>query len=363
MAHYEIEIWDKDGKPIADIRPICYNFSWSKTLNGSETVGFTVDLKRFEEILEKNGYNRDPFGFLEVGRHDIRIKRNGVYIVGANIFRLTYTTSDPSITMRIDCVGYLNFYKTQYIDATYSHVPQHEIIWDVINRCNQKTGGDYGIRQGTHTGQVVYRDRNYERKEVASLITQMANVINGCDFEFTPDKLLNTWDTKGVYRPDIRLTYPGNIQSFNFARTLNNVANYVYGIGSGSGAEAIQSQAEDTDSEEYLYRREKVAIWNSVDNQETLDEHTNSVLHNTSTIIELPNITLRDNEIDWSDVNTGDTIVVNLSSFASIAHVSGNYRITTIDCEVSENDTESVTVGFDGLDIDQIIQNQEENNG
>lgn len=363
MAHYEIEIWDKDGKPIADIRPICHNFSWSKTLNGTETVGFTVDLKKFEDILKASGYDRDPFGFMEVGRHDIRIKRNGIYILGTNIYRFTYTTSDPSITMRVECMGYLNFYKTQYISAIYSNTPQHQILWDVISRCNEKTGGDYGIRQGTHTGAVVNRDRTYERKEVASLITQMSNVINGCDFEFTHDKLFNTWDTKGVYRPDIRLTYPGNIQSFNFTRSITNVSNYVYGIGSGTGEEAVQSQAEDTGSEDYLYRREKVAIWNSVSDQATLDEHTQSVLHNTANIIELPNITLRDNEIDWSDVTTGDTIFVSLAGFASITHITGYYRITTIECDVSENDSESVTVGFDGLDIDQIIQNQEDNNG
>ena len=43
MAKYEIEIWDKEGRPIADIRPICHNFSWTKTLNGSESVGMTSE--------------------------------------------------------------------------------------------------------------------------------------------------------------------------------------------------------------------------------------------------------------------------------------------------------------------------------
>ena len=79
MAKYAIEIWSKDGIPIADIRQICTSFSWSKTLNGSESVGFTVDLKRLEDILKASGYGGDPFGFMEVGRCDIRIKRDGKY--------------------------------------------------------------------------------------------------------------------------------------------------------------------------------------------------------------------------------------------------------------------------------------------
>lgn len=359
MAKYAIEIWNKDGIPVADIRHICTSFSWSKTLNGSESVGFTVDLKRLEDILASVGYSNDPFGFMEVGRHDIRIKRNGKYIVGANVYRFNYTSSFNSITMRVECVGYLNFYKTQYITASYSNTPQQDIMWDVINRCNQKTGGDYGVRRGIHSGETVRRDRNYERKEVANLIQQISNITNGCDFEFTPDKVFNTYYTKGTYRPSVRLTYPGNIQSFNFTRTLDKVANYVYGVGSGTGDEAVQSQAEDTNSEEYLYRREKVAIWNSVTDQATLDEHTNSVVHAVANIIELPYITLRDNELDMGEIDTGDTVVVELGAYASISHVSGNYRITDIVCNVDDNDSEEVSLSFDGLDIDQLIQNQE----
>lgn len=363
MAHYEIEIWDKSGKPVADIRPICSNLQWSKTLNGSESLGFTVDLKRFESILEAVGYKNDPFGFMEVGRHDIRLKRNGKYILGANIYRFDYTSSYNSITMRVECVGYLNFYKTQYIDGQYTNTPQQDILWDVIDRCNQKSGGDYGVRRGTHTGDTVNRDRKYERKEVASLIQQMSNVINGCDFEFTPDKLFNTYQTKGTYRPSVRLTYPGNIQSFNFSRTLDKVANYIYGVGSGSGEAAVQSWAEDANSEEYLYRREMVAIWNSVTEQDTLDEHTDATMRAAKDIIELPNITIRDNVLDLSELDVGDTVKVELGGALSLSHVNGDYRIQTISCNVDENDSEEVAVSFDDYDIQNIIYNQETTEG
>ena len=360
MAHYEIEIWDKSGKPIADIRPICSNLQWSKTLNGSETLGFTIDLKRFEAILESVGYKNEPFGFMEVGRHDIRIKRNGTYILGANIYRFEYTSSYNSITMRVECVGYLNFYKTQYITAEYSNTPQEDILWNVINQCNQKSGGDYGIRKGTHTGNSYNRDRKYERKEVASLIQQMSDVINGCDFEFTPDKKFNTYEAKGTYHPEIRLTYPGNIQSFNFSRSIDKVANYIYGVGSGNGDSAVQAWSEDANSEEYLYRREMVAIWNSVTEQETLNEHTDSILNAAKDIIELPNITLRNDVLDLSDITVGDTVKVALGGALSVSHVAGDYRIQSISCNVDENDSEAVTIEFDNLDINEIINKQNE---
>ena len=360
MAKYSIEIWDKSGNPIADIRQFCSGLQWSKTLNGSESISFTVDLFRFEQLLDKIGYSGDPYGFFEVGRCDIRIKRNGTYIVGANAYSFTYTTSDPTVTMNVQCVGYLNFYKTQYVTASFSQQNQEDILWSVIAQCNAKTGGDYGVTRGTHTGATVVRDRNYSNKEVASLIQQMSDVIGGPDFEFTPDKKFNTFEVKGTYRPSVKLEYPGNIQSFSFSRSMENVANYIYGIGSGNGDDAIQTTAEDATSEGYLYRREKIITWNSVTLQDTLDEHTNAALHYYKDIIEIPTVTVRDGAIDLSEVDTGDTVVLDLSSNLSLQHINGDYRIEQIECRVDENDSEETTLTFDNLDIDDIIQEQEE---
>ena len=360
MTRYGIEIWDKSGRPIADIRRYCSDLSWSKTLNGSETLTFNIDLNKFESFLETIGYATSPLDFFEVGRCDIRVKRDGVYILGTNVYRFTYSTDDPSITMTVECVGYLNFYKTQYVTASFSQVPQHQILWQVINQCNQKNGGDYGVRQGTHTGAIVRRDRNYTRKEVATLIQQMSNVINGCDFSFTPDKLFNTYEAKGVYRPSIVLYYGagGNIQSFSFSRSIEKVANYVYGLGSGNGTDAVSHESEDQPSENYLYRRERIITWNSVTRDETITEHTNSALHMLKDIIEIPSITLRNDVLDLSVVDVGDTVVVNLNSNLSLKHINGDYRIETINCTVDENDSESVQLSFDNLDIDEIISNQ-----
>lgn len=363
MAHYELEIWDKSGVVLGDIRPLCSGLSWSKTLNGSESLSFTIDLARFETYLASIGVTANPYEFMEAGRTDIRVKRNGTYILGANVYRITYMTADPSVLMEVQCVGYLNFYKTQYVTASFSNTPQQDILWGLISACNAKTGGDYGIRQGTHVGEVVNRDRNYTRKEVALAIQQMSEVIGGCDFAFTPDKLFNTWDKRGSYRKDVVLSYgkDGNIQNFKFNRSIEKVANFIYGLGSGNGEDAIQATAEDAESEGYLYRREKILTWNSVTVQETLDEHTDSALHLIKDVIELPTITVRDGALDLSVVDVGDTIVVDLNVNLSLEHIDGDYRIQTIECMVDDNDCETTTVSFDDIDIESIVATQEEN--
>lgn len=99
--------------------------------------------------------------------------------------------------------------------------------------------------------------------------------------------------------------------------------------------------------------------WNSVVEQDTLDEHTNASLHYYKDIIELPSVTLKDNTLDLSQVDVGDTISLELLSNISLRHVNGFYRIEKIDCTVDENDSEKVQLTFDNLDIDEIIEEQE----
>lgn len=361
MAKYEIEIWNKDGKPLANIRQLCSNLAWSKKLNDSEAVSFTINLERFEELLASIGFAGDPYGLLEVGSHDIRIKRNGAYIVGCNVIKLSYSTSDPGVNVTVSCAGYLNYYKNRYISASYTDWWQEDILNDVIVKCNAMAGGDYGVRRGvTVGGQKTKRTRTYLRKEVKSLFQQMADVIDGPDFDFSPDKKLNIYEAKGVYRPSVRLSYPGNIQSFSFDRSIEKVSNYVYAVGSGNGSDALTATAEDALSESRFYRREKVATYNSVVIENTLKDHADAIIHYTNEPIELPSVTVTDGVLDVSEVDVGDTIVLDLSGNLSLDHIDGNYRIQELNVTVDDNDSETVAITFDGLDVDEIIQLQQQ---
>lgn len=365
MATYNIEIWSKDGYALADIRQICSNLTWTKTLNGSESLDFTIDLNRYEELLKALGYSTAPFDLMEVGRNDIRVKRNGVYLLGTNVYRFNFMTDDPTVTVQIQCVGYLNYYKTRYVTLDFNSLTsQDEILFQVIEDCNSKTGGDYGVRRGAVIGNMKERTRHYKRKEVASLIQQMSNCVGGPDFDFTPDKLFNIYETKGTYHPGITLHYPekngkpGNIQAFSFARSIDRVANYVMGMGCGNGEDVVYSYREDPLSEGDLYRREKIVTWNSVAQQDTLDEHTESVFHQVKDIIEIPTVTLRDGVLNLNEMDVGDTVNLNLASNLMLRHINGPYRIQKIECQVDNNDAETVILSFDDLDIDQIIINQ-----
>lgn len=359
MAKYKVVVFSKDGKAMGNIFPLCENFTWTKTRNEAEQVSFDLNLARYEEYITKIGFGDNPFNFMETGRNDIRIMRNGQWLLGANVVRFKYKGGSKGVTMSVSASGYLNYYKKRYIDINYDDTPQEAILWGVINAANQLYGGDYGVRQGVHRGGTVPRDRHQTRKEIKSFFQQMSQVLNGPDFEFTPDKLLNTYDAIGSYRPDIRLVYPGNIAGWEFDRSVDNVANFIYGIGSGNGEDAPQAEAEDMVSEDYLYRREQIATYNSVEDETQLQQNIDALKHYAANPIELPTITVEDGVLDYSSVGVGDTLPVDMRGNKSVAHIKGYYRLESITVKVDGNGAETGDLTFDDIDVTEVILMQE----
>lgn len=359
MAKYKVVVFSKDGKAMGNIFALCDNFQWSKTRNDAESVSFDLNLARYEEYLETIGFGDAPHNFLETGRNDIRIMRNGQWLLGTNVIKFTYTGGDKGVTMKVSCSGYLNYYKKRYVDINYDDTPQEQIIWGVIDQANQKYGGDYGVRMGVHKGNTVLRDRHQVRKEIKSFIQQMTQVLGGPDIEITHDKKLNTYEAIGAYRPDIRLVYPGNISGWSFDRSVERVANFIYGLGSGNGEDAISAEAEDQFSENYLYRREQIVTYNSVVDEGTLQQNIDAIKHYAANPIELPTITVEDGVLDLSTVGIGDTLPIEMRGNKSLAHINGFYRIESINCSVDSNGAETVDLTFDDIDVDDIIAIQD----
>jgi hypothetical protein len=362
MAKYKVVVFSKDGKAMGNIFSLCENFSWSKTRNDAESVSFDLNLDRYEEYITAIGFGDNPRNFLETGRNDIRIMRNGQWLLGTNVIKFGYAGGDKGVTMKVSCSGYLNYYKRRYLDIDYDDTPQEQIIWGVINAANQLYGGDYGIRFGAHKGGTVLRDRHQKRKEIKSFIQQMTQVLGGPDIEITHDKKLNTYEAIGAYRPGLRLVYPGNISGWAFDRSVERVSNFIYGIGSGNGDDAVQAESEDEDSEDYLYRREQIVTYNSVVDETTLQQNIDAAKHYAANPIELPTITLEDGVLDLSVVGIGDTLPIEMRGNKSLAHINGYYRIESIVCNVDKNGAETVDLTFDDIDIDDIIALQDPEN-
>ncbi len=359
MAEYKIEVYNKNGQLLGDIRHLAHNLKWTEQRNAAETVSFRMDLAEYEKYMAKVGMR--PYDFMDAGTTDIRVVRNGKARIGAHLIKYNFSPNDPSVDIELSFSGYLNYFIGAHVDAAYNNVRQGDIMWGVINQYQGKPDGDFGIRRGQFTSLGANpRQRNQKRANVKDFLVRLSNVIGGPDFQFTPDKKFNTYDAIGNYRPDIRLSYPGNVAGFSFERSIDNLANYVIGIGSGDGDDAPSVYATDPFSRQERYRREKIVTFSSVEREDTLQENTDGVLELLKDVRELPSFTLADGTLDLNDVGIGDTIYSEMNGYIMFEHIRGFYRIEKIEVDVDDNDAEEVKLTFDNLDIDDIIQQQEQ---
>ena len=112
----DIELWDwKTNTFVADLSYLVVgdlNITWE--LNDVEEVSFDMDLMEFEKKCEEMGLDSEEL--LKPYAHDIRIRRNGEYIVGCQLVDVDIQISNnPPSKISVKGTGFLNLLKDQYI--------------------------------------------------------------------------------------------------------------------------------------------------------------------------------------------------------------------------------------------------------
>lgn len=133
VVSYAIEIWDwHTGNYIADISKILTSeleIEW--VLDDVESVNFSIDLVQFKKMCQLMGV--EPQEVLTPYVHDIRIRRNGQYILGAQVVETNIQiNNDSPSTIEIRATGFLNLFKDQYITEAWSGYTYAQIARKLI---------------------------------------------------------------------------------------------------------------------------------------------------------------------------------------------------------------------------------------
>ena len=112
----DIELWDwKTNTFVADLSYLVIgdlNITWE--LNDVEEVSFDMDLMEFEKKCDEMGLDSEEL--LKPYAHDIRIRRNGEYIVGCQLVDVDIQISNnPPSKISVKGTGFLNLLKDQYV--------------------------------------------------------------------------------------------------------------------------------------------------------------------------------------------------------------------------------------------------------
>ena len=342
-SEYAFELWHKNGQKLADITHLCKNRRYSTERNEADTIEFMVDLHEFERYCASIG--TPPQSLLYPLQTDVRVKRNGVYIVGGQVTSTTIKI-DQEADIEVRVTGYLNMLKDRLVTNEYRQTDAAEIALDLVRRIQSDSAGDMGA-------------------DVKDKILKLTNLIDGnFDVRVTPDKKFYTLSTFGSPRTDIEFVVggpEGNVKSATIERSATSVYNKIWGLGSGFGDDQIVSVQSDPLSINAYYTREKVVTFNSVKEQNTLNQNTAAAVAKYSTILEIPKITVTGREFDTNYIKVGDYIPVRTGGHSMIEGLNKVYQVQKIEVHLDDNGfEEQIEVYLDDFTVPQIQEDQDD---
>lgn len=348
---YEFECWI-NGAQVGDITKLMKNRHFDLTRNASESLSFTMSLSAFEAYCASLG--AVPQAVLEAYVTDIRVKRNGNYYFGVHVVDMQYNLEEGGITVEVKCTGFLDLFADRYVTKTYTQVERIAIGLDLINE-TQDTGNvddDFGVFPGTQqysTG--LLSDRDYVDQNVRDGLVNLTNLSDGnFDFRFNYDRTIETFAQIGENRPEMKFTYPYNIKSGKVTHTATNLWNYIIALGSGFGEEALRTVTADAVSRGNHKTRQKIVSFNSITEQQTLDENAYGYLQKVKDILELPTFNVSGALANLDILGIGDRVPVEVVGHTALP-LNGTYRIEKLSVDLDQNDAESIAITVDNYGL------------
>ena len=348
---YTVELWDINGVYVADVSNIISgDLKIQAKLNDAEDVEFSLDLVQFESLCES--INETPRNILEPYRTDVRIRRNGQYILGSQVVQasVNFNNQSPN-SLQVKCTGYLNYFKDRYVTKNYTSSKYALMAWDLISTTQTGTNRSFGVTLGgdtASTGQSSGRVRSYDLQEVKDGIINLTRLENdNFDFYFTADKKIYLTPRMGSNKPEVELAYPQNIASMSVTRDASTLANRIILLGSGIGDERLESIKDDSASALIYKVREMTTTNNDVIEPATLDAKAAGMRDFYKNLYSRPSLDLEPNELDLNNIWLGDAIKVRVDGSTFIDDINGLYRIYEINIGYSQDGEESISLGVE----------------
>lgn len=350
----EIEIWDKQQRRIADITEIARNRFMTLKRNGIGVFQFSLDLKTFTDFCD--GIGTHPREILYPYICDIIVKLDGQYWQGFECSYVVPYLNQSDQTLSVRALSYLGMFEQRFTSESFSNVESTAIASGIITAAQAELDGDFGFTIGSQYTTGVTRVRNYERTRISDALIDLTQLETGTfDFEFTYDKVFKTYEQIGTLREDVPLRYGigGNIKNTDAAIDGPALANYITAIGSGFGADQVTATAIDRYSALAYGKREELPLFNSVEDEDELQENADGFLARTKDLLQIPAVVVPAHEINLLASSVGDRFHVDLTEHKYTDNVNGWYRVEQMDIDWDENDAADVTLTFDDNGVDQ----------
>jgi hypothetical protein len=347
VSKYAVELWN-NGQLVADLSGRANGRSITQSRNEADEITWSINLDEFERYCRL--MNLDPKTLIIVNSTEVRIRRGRKYLAGGQItYSDTYLTANAQ-TISIRATGYLNLFKYRFTDTEriFTETDGGQIASDLITEAQAGENRDFGVTIGS-IATTGNHDRTYKRTNVKDALQNLTNVqTNPLDFEFTPDKVFNTYKQLGSQRADIVFEYPRNITSGRFPVDGTEMGNQIIVLGSGFGELATaQVTVDDLGSQGNYKVRQKIVVSNSKEDIDELTQDGKIELAKWANPFQVPAIDVDGNLSPYvSDYGIGDYVRVVVTGYSWLSHINALHRLEKRVIKVDEDDNENVTLHF-----------------
>lgn len=308
------------------------SFSFSEELNVDRTARFTFSDADLQGVADTYGITTE-YIISAAYREIYIIDENGNtaysgFLDEPNVSGDKQGNTETTVTSR----GFFSLFLKRVVSVltAYSAQDMADIAWDLISDTQALTYGDFGITRGSHPA-TVNRDRTYQVGDIISEAIQKLsnnNILDGYDFEVNNQKQFNIfYPTKGTARPNMKLEYGHNIQTFSLRKTgILSMCNQVTVFGQDQGGE-MPTQVRDADNayKSAYFLLQDTLSEKSVSVVQTLQDKGDEYLENNKTPRKELDLTVDYETPDFTTYDIGDTIPVKIAKGS--VNIDDNYRL------------------------------------
>ena len=207
---------------------------------------------------------------------------------------------------------------------------------------------DMKVNQGVDTASAIQnnsRQVSYSLQNIKEAIVNLTKMEDdNFDFDFSYDRTFNCYARKGIEKPNVDITYPGNVDSLTIDRSAANLVNKIYHIGTGIGDARLQVDVNNGPSRQQYGTRETIITNSNIDLEGTLLSQAVGELYDRKDPTDLPSVTIKDGSVNPNIVQVGDSVPITIQSDSYLGTINDIYRIVKIDLSVSEDDEETMKI-------------------
>lgn len=327
---YRIIVKNGDGDLIGEFKTF-RNLTFGRRLNNYGTCSFEIPVEDPKAI-----------NLVALRIYTIDVYRDALLIwAGEQAIRDGNLDSAGNNWCTITCFDWFEQLFSRYTDAeeVYAGVDAGAIAWDLID--TTQTESDLGITEGTIEA-TQNRDRTYNNQNIGEAIINLANVINGFDFNINTSKVFTVESNIGVDRRNLVLEYGRNIQSIRITEDSSSLTNRAIVLGdSGDFSDPLRVERDDAPSQAIYKLREGLLTELDVNQVATLEDKGDALLRKRGEPLLKTSMNLiPSSNPTIADFSIGD--VITLKVVSGVYDIQSAFRVFEWTVSVGTNDTETL---------------------